>query len=76
MNTNNRKTADPKVERIIRWRESLATMPDERFFEIIRIYLGEIHTPFKKDRLIEQLSSISARSRQKKLLLHFFRSST
>ena len=66
MNTNNRKTADPKVERIIRWRESLATMPDERFFEIIRIYLGEIHTPFNKDRLIEQLSSIFRKEQTKK----------
>ena len=71
MNTNNRKTADPKVERIIRWRESLATMPDERFFEIIRIYLGEIHTPFNKDRLIEQLSSIFRKEQTKKTITAF-----
>ncbi|WP_288906191.1 helicase-associated domain-containing protein, partial [uncultured Treponema sp.] len=56
---------------IIRWRESLATMPDERFFEIIRIYLGEIHTPFNKDRLIEQLSSIFRKEQTKKTITAF-----
>lgn len=71
MNTNDRRTADPKVGRIIRWRESLATMPDERFFEIIRIYLGEIHTPFNKDRLIEQLSSIFRKEQTKKTITAF-----
>lgn len=71
MNTNDRRTADPKVGRIIRWRESLATMPDERFFEIIRIYLGEIHTPFNKDRLIEQLSSIFRKEQIKKTITAF-----
>lgn len=60
-----------KVERIIRWRESLATMPDERFFEIIRTYLGEIHTPYNKDRLIEQLSSIFRKEQTKKTIISF-----
>ena len=63
--------SNPKVGRIIRWRESLATMPDERFFEIIRIYLGEIHTPFNKDRLIEQLSSIFRKEQTKKTITAF-----
>ena len=46
-------------------------MPDERFFEIIRIYLGEIHTPFNKDRLIEQLSSIFRKEQTKKTITAF-----
>ena len=49
---------DKKVERVIRWRESLSTMNDEQFFDIIRTYLGEIHTPYNKDKLIESLSEI------------------
>ena len=49
---------DPKVQRIIRWRNTMSLLSDERFFEIMRIYIGEIHTPFNKDKLIEQLSSI------------------
>lgn len=64
----NKKMVDQKVERIIRWRESLATMPDERFFELIRIYLGEIHTPFNKDRLIEQLSALFRKEQTKKTI--------
>lgn len=67
----NKKMVDQKVERIIRWRESLATMPDERFFELIRIYLGEIHTPFNKDRLIEQLSALFRKEQTKKTIASF-----
>ncbi|MGP1458558.1 MAG: helicase-associated domain-containing protein [Treponema sp.] len=52
-NTDNERT-----ERIIKWREAMATLPDARFFEIMRAYLGEIHTPFNKHKLIERLSSI------------------
>lgn len=67
----NKKSGDQKVERIIRWRESLATMPDERFFELIRIYLGEIHTPFNKDKLIEQLSAIFRKEQTKQTISAF-----
>lgn len=48
---------DPKVQRIIDWRETLNTASDEKFFDIIHIYLGEIKTPYNKQKLIEQLSS-------------------
>lgn len=50
-------TVDPKVQRIIDWRESLAVLPDNHFFEIIRMYLGEIKTPFNKQKLIEELGA-------------------
>ncbi|MDE5898037.1 MAG: hypothetical protein K2H09_02060 [Treponemataceae bacterium] len=49
---------DAKVQRILRWRESLSTLPDDHFFELVRIYAGEIRTPFNKQKLIEQLSAI------------------
>lgn len=48
---------DPKIQRIIDWRESFVTLPDNHFFELIRMYLGEIHSPFNKQKLVEQLSS-------------------
>ena len=48
---------DPKVQRIIDWRESFITLPDNHFFELIRMYLGEIHSPFNKQKLIEQLGA-------------------
>ena len=62
---------DPKVERVIRWRESLSTMKDERFFDIIRTYLGEVHTPYNKDKLIESLSAIFRKEENKKIVLSF-----
>ena len=62
---------NPKAQRIIRWRETLSTMDDERFFEIIRIYLGEIHTPYNKDKLIEQLSSIFRKEETKNTIISF-----
>ena len=62
---------NPKVKRIIQWREYLETLPDERFFEIIRIYLGEIHTPFNKQNLIERLSSIFRKEQNKNVILSF-----
>lgn len=60
---------NPKAQRIIRWRETLSTMDDERFFEIMRIYLGEIHTPFNKSNLIEQLSSIFRKEENKNTII-------
>lgn len=62
---------NPKAQRIIRWRETLSTMDDKRFFEIIRIYLGEIHTPYNKDKLIEQLSSIFRKEETKNTIISF-----
>ncbi len=47
--------------KILLWRESLSVMPDHHFFEIIRMYLGEIKTPYNKQRLIEDLSAFLRR---------------
>lgn len=62
---------NPKAQRIIRWRETLSTMNDDRFFEIMRVYLGEIHTPYNKDKLIELLSSIFRKDNTKETILAF-----
>lgn len=48
---------NPKVQKIINWRESFEVLPDSHFFEIIRMYLGEVKTPFNKQKLIEELSA-------------------
>ena len=47
----------PKVQRIIDWRESMSVMDEEMFFDIMRMYLGELKTPYNKQNLIEGLSS-------------------
>ena len=43
----------PKVQKIIDWRESFSILPDDYFFEIVRMYLGEVKTPYNKQKLIE-----------------------
>ncbi len=38
------------------WKESISSLADSKFFELMRLYLGEIETPYNKQRLIEQLA--------------------
>lgn len=42
---------------ISRWQEAFASLPDKQFFNTMRLYLGEIKTPYNKQRLTEQLAS-------------------
>lgn len=62
-------TEDPKAQRIIEWRENLAILPDEAFFEIIRVYLGEVKTPYNKTKLIESLGAFLRKAENKQSLL-------
>lgn len=57
------------IEKILLWRETLSVMPDHHFFEIIRMYLGEIKTPYNKQRLIEELSSFLRKEENKKVII-------
>lgn len=52
----------PHAERVVQWRESFLLLSEERFFEIMRMYLGEIKTPYNKQKLIEQLQSFLHRN--------------
>lgn len=54
-----------------RWQESIAALPDKQFFNIIRLYLGEIKTPYNKQRLIEQLASFIRRDENVKSIITF-----
>lgn len=38
------------------WQEAISSLDDQAFFNIVRMYLGEIKTPYNKQRLIEQLA--------------------
>ncbi len=48
---------EKRAEKIREWRESLLQLSDDQFFELMRIYLGGIQTPFNKQKLIERLSA-------------------
>ena len=63
------KEIDPHIQRIISWRESFATLPDTHFFELIRMYLGEVHTPYNKPKLIEELGAFLRREENRKTLV-------
>ena len=39
------------------WQEAFSSLPDKQFFNTVRLYLGEIKTPYNKQRLTEQLAA-------------------
>ena len=39
------------------WQETFSSLPDKQFFNTVRLYLGEIKTPYNKQRLTEQLAA-------------------
>lgn len=39
------------------WVEAMSALPEKQFFNIMRLYLGEIKTPYNKQNLISQLAS-------------------
>ncbi len=63
------KEIDPKIQRIISWREDFATLPDNHFYELIRMYLGEIHTPYNKPKLIEELGAFLRKEENRRTLV-------
>ena len=42
---------------IAEWQESITSLSDKDFFYLMRLYLGEIKTPYNKQRLVSQLAS-------------------
>ncbi|MBP5401930.1 MAG: hypothetical protein J6Y36_02100 [Treponema sp.] len=45
------------AENVLKWREGFVKLDENRFFEIMKMYLGEIKTPYNKQKLIERLES-------------------
>lgn len=55
-----------KTERVIAWREYLSKMPTEDFLDKVRVCLGEIKTPFNKQKLADSFSDFLCRPENKK----------
>lgn len=55
-------------QKVLKWRNTLSVLPDNQFFDLMRVYLGEIKTPYNKQNLIEQLSSFIRKEENKKAL--------
>ena len=59
-----------KTEDVLSWREALIQLSDQHFFDLMRMYLGAIKTPFNKQRLIEDLSSfLRKKENREKIIL-------
>lgn len=46
-----------RAEEIVEWREALTRLSDPHFFDLVRMYIGVVRTPFNKQKLIESLSA-------------------
>ena len=46
---------------ILKWQEAISSLPDKQFFNTMRLYLGEIKTPYNKQRLTQQLAAFIKR---------------
>lgn len=62
---------DEKVKTIIEWQEALASYSDEYFFEIVRIYLGAVRTPFNKQDIVKKIAGLLRKEENKKVLLSY-----
>ncbi len=58
-----------RAERVLGWRKYISTLSEENFFDIIRIYLGEVHTPYNKQDLVEELSAFIRKDENKQKIL-------
>lgn len=45
-------------DKIFLWRENMETLDGDVFFNLVHIYLGEVKTPYNKQKLIESLEAI------------------
>ncbi|MBO6177534.1 MAG: hypothetical protein J6O39_08345 [Treponema sp.] len=62
---------DEKVKNIMEWQEALASYSDDYFFEIVRIYLGAVRTPFNKQNVVKLISNVLRKDENKKILLSY-----
>lgn len=46
-----------RADAIVEWREALTRLSDQHFFDLVRMYIGVVRTPFNKQKLIESLSA-------------------
>lgn len=57
-----------KAEEILLWHDFLTGMSETRFFDLMRLYAGEIKTPYNKQKLIESLTSFLHKEENRRVL--------
>jgi hypothetical protein len=63
------KAPSDRVQKIIKWREVITALPDQLFFDLVRMHLGEIKTPYSKQKLIEDLGIFLQKPEHKETIL-------
>lgn len=66
--TDSRSNTD-QVQQTIRWRNTLTALPGNQFYDLVRMYLGEIKTPYNKQNLLEDLSTFIRRLENKQQII-------
>lgn len=51
----------PSAAAVARWKEAVLGLSDKRFFDLMRLYLGPVKTPFNKQRLTDALAAFLRR---------------
>lgn len=64
-----RQQRNQQAQKVVLWRECLTTLPDSIFFDLMRMYLGEIKTPYNKQNLIQQLGAFLHKEQVQKNIL-------
>jgi len=67
----NEKTRAFPQRTIAEWKSAMLTLPDGPFFDLMRTYLGDIRTPFNKQRLIDELAGFLGRKEIQDTVLSF-----
>jgi hypothetical protein len=53
------------------WREALRSLPSETFLDLMRTYLGQVRTPYRKHELIEELATLLKKKETSDRILSF-----
>lgn len=56
---------------ISEWMDAISALPDDRLFELFRLYLGEIRTPYNKQKLVEQLAGFVRNENNLSVMMSF-----
>ena len=51
------------------WKEAMLQLPERTFFLLMRLYLGEIKTPFNKQRLVESLGGFLSKTETQRTMI-------
>lgn len=58
------------LEKLQSWKEILIQLPENKFLNLVRMYIGAVKTPYNKERLIHDLTVFLHKEENKHTLIH------